>query len=761
MSRVPKPDLSRRTALTLVLLLTLLGGVLRTVSLERPAIWGDEARTFARTFTTWQGMLGLLDEAGFMPGSYVGQWWIGQGMPVAFSTATTKPSTNPASPDFGLEPGEVYPTHRLAGGSIALSPRVIRIIPATCGILMIPAMYFLARRFVNRRLSVWAVAFTAISAYMLVYSRDAKMYMQLVFAATLHLACFFWWLRVTEGKWKNEPRTMLAWLAWVASGLLMISMQLIGLIVLGLQLIFLLSMPRVALWYVFPKDRGVWVWISRSCFPAIFGFAIGIALICWAPWAYYSTFNKFVDQVLPQDGSLNANVDSAGLGWVERYVEGREGPNLVMFNSTAYLTGWEWAKHDWWKTIPPDVRTTMVVLSSTLLIALVIGMLPWRSTAARNIRVLPMAWLILGVWLPSYAIYCVSFPASAPDEIVMHTLLNRDDVPASAVEHGQLARYAKTTLSEPPTLRQHWSNFKSWASDTTPGLGKQYAAMGEIDHWSWWKASLWLIALLVVMWAYPVWTRRGAVAWARGVAVGVAVIGLSWLVYLLADQLRKPVFMPRYVAVIWPMLAIATVVLISRVPTLALRMAAVALLVGLNVFQFSTRVWGETEPPSDLIARDVFDDRENIRIKTFLAGTWLNSGGAPAEGSFRSAPVQYYFWLLAKDPIRATEFQFMQYRRRMGLEHIEDLPIPQIRRQLRTNRELNRVIVWLESVAGRDPNDRTMLESMKTGWRQVSRQSFNAVDHWTWRGRYRLTRYEFERTPATRPTTNASAVRAD
>jgi hypothetical protein len=777
---VQQTDLSRTKALCLVVLLTLIGGVLRLASLDRPVVWGDEARTFGRVFTSWQNMLGLLNDAGFMPGSYVSQWWVGQGMPVGFKLASSQPSTNPADAEFGARPGEVVVTKRLAGGPIALEPKVIRAIPTVCGILMLPTMYFFARRLVNRKLSVGAVAFCALSAYLLVYSRDAKMYMQLMFATTLHLGCFLWWLRVTEGKWEERPRTLLAWLCWVASGLLMMSFQMIGAVVLAIELLVLLSMPRVALWYVWPRS---WKTIEgavesavrwpakvfnvvavpfRVSYPAIIGFVLGLVIIGSAPMGYYTTFNRFDNNVLPQSQDDQVDVDAAGLPWVRVYVQGRDGLNLFLFDATAWLTGWEWPRPDWWDDISPDRRTLLSTGSIAILLILLSAMIPWRAamsrlqneSAFRHIHTRPMVWIVLGVWLACYSIYCVSFRANSPLEVVGHLLLDSNQVPSDQTQQGVLGNYVVDAVrgnnKDTMSIGVAWDGLKSWSGQAYAGIAEGISQSLRLDRIAWWKLMVWMVALVVTMVAFPVWTKPGAKAWSKGLAVAVAVMVLSWLVYLGAMPLEKPVFMPRYISVIYPLLVVGVIVLIARVPTLALRSTVIALLVVMNGWQYANRVWGESEPPTDRMARDLYDDRKNNDVLTITNGVFRS--GAPGDGNFRSSPMRYYFWLLARDRISSMEMHTGTYDRKMGLDVIEGSPEGRIRRAVRDQPELTRVVLWMESAAGRPPRDRSAVSVLtRAGFELKQREVFNVFDHWTWRALYTTTRMEFVRSPSTKP----------
>jgi uncharacterized membrane protein len=143
--------------MALLALTTLLGATLRLVSLDRPSLWGDEAFTFSRICGSYRQMLGILQTDGFMPLHYSLYWWIGKHWD--------------------------------------LSPVVMRLPVAIAGIFMPPAMYFLSRQMRLPAPTALLIAlFTACSAYMLTYSRDAKMYMPFWTFAAAHVGCLLWWV---------------------------------------------------------------------------------------------------------------------------------------------------------------------------------------------------------------------------------------------------------------------------------------------------------------------------------------------------------------------------------------------------------------------------------------------------------------------------------------------------------------------------------------------------------------------------------------
>jgi hypothetical protein len=225
-------------AWVLVIGLTLLGGVLRFSFLDRPPIWGDEAMTYMRISGNYRQMLDALQDAGFSPLHYSLLWWIRDGMRVwavrepapqtrSATTSTTAPTNAPATR---------WKPVRLVPGGVSMTPFMMRLVPALCGTLMIPAMYFLAVQIVSRRAALLTALFTACSAYLLGYSRDAKMYMDFWLFCALSAGTLLWWLRV---------RTLSSWLCWIASSIAMLGLHAgPGTILLGIELLIVLTARR-------------------------------------------------------------------------------------------------------------------------------------------------------------------------------------------------------------------------------------------------------------------------------------------------------------------------------------------------------------------------------------------------------------------------------------------------------------------------------------------------------------------------------------
>lgn len=310
----------QRHPLFTLLLLTLIGGVLRFGYIEKPAIWGDEAQTWRRISGNYQQLVDELRIAGFMPGQYVLTWWIKEGFPIWGEYQPGQaPNVRSRGPEIDYNPRSTSrqkwenftPTLRLVKEGFEPTPLVMRFLPALCGTLMVPAMYFLASRLVARRTALLVALFTCFSAYLLNYSRDAKMYMQFWFFAALHVGCLLWWLEayrrrapvvvserladetivggvhqilperhinrigdaftaapaerrvVTDTSYPSRLETAVRWMAWITSGLGMIAFNAIGLGIVGIEvLIFLATIPLRSQW-IASLVRGAWNLLPR------------------------------------------------------------------------------------------------------------------------------------------------------------------------------------------------------------------------------------------------------------------------------------------------------------------------------------------------------------------------------------------------------------------------------------------------------------------------------------------------------------------
>jgi hypothetical protein len=302
--------------------ITLVGGVLRFALLDRPPLWADEAYTYSRVCGTYREMLDVLKYDGFPPLHYEGYW--------------------------------------LLGRTCRLTPAQMRLIPAAAGTAMIPAMYFLAVQITGRRrTALLAALFTCLSAYLLSYSRDAKMYMAAWLLAALCIACFGWWVR---------SRLRVAWLAFVACGLAMAGLHLATLAVLVVPVAVMLSVPR--------RARSWRAWAAL---------AAGIIVIVAGPAGYQLGFNRWSERI-DEVGFASAS----GLAWVETVNMGRSGPDLVVSAGTAHVYGWEWPSVFFRALVfrtPTDVTHAYMTGAGVLGLLLAAGAVAWmrrRSSRAAD-----------------------------------------------------------------------------------------------------------------------------------------------------------------------------------------------------------------------------------------------------------------------------------------------------------------------------------------------------------------------------------------
>jgi hypothetical protein len=743
------PRILRRNHLLLLLAITLLGGILRFWNLSQPALWGDEAATYSRICGDYQDLIDILQFNGFVPLHYELYHWIRSGMPLwarvehrtmkpvpvrgGFfwrAQASTKPSTHPTTKPFLVGEDPIFQD------GVRMTPVVMRLVPAIAGTLMIPAMYFLAMQVSNRRTALIAAIFTAASAYMLVYSRDAKMYMHFWLFCALSVACLLWWLRV---------RTRIAWLSWIASSLAMCGLHAPGAVLLGIELLIFLSHDRQ--WWLtgailligfvlsgflhgqtrlfsariddrwllcgfaftlgafalfFPRRRD---W-KRPLF-----FLVGLSIILSGIGGYYLKFNRFKERI--EEDNWNVSM----LQWVDLYNKDRTPGNLVGFPVTAYLMSWEWTQPSEEPNVDP--RALKLLHGSVYAIAtvLLIGLLPWRKTRDSDIATevaMPVGrktlWMLGWILIPAYAFYCVSMGG-------------------------------KSTLQK-----------NSWTSGYTSPTS--FLA----DTFQWMRSTPWLLPVLACLAAAVVLLSAGS-WWARLTKLGSVIVALAVIylicqgTFLLITDLNRralannehwhSLWMPRYLGIVWPAFAIVVAGVLARLPK-TLRVAAVALLVVINLAQFVSRLRA-SEPPTDRIAADMLDTASN---RTYLLASFVNGWGArPGEGLYMTVAWRYYMAELCNMKLAPQDFRS---NRQLFINtfkpNINETPL-RIAADLKRSPQIGHIVVWDKiERSGIDANrDDLVRTQLGPAWRRMSEKTFSAFDHWTWQKLYEVRRREYVR----------------
>jgi len=691
-----------------LLLITLFGGILRFSYIDRPPLWGDEAMTYSRVAGTYRELLGQLVKDGFGPLHYSAYWALAR--------------------VFNMD------------------AFVMRFIPALAGSLMVPAVYFLARQFVSVRTALLASLITACSAYMLVYARDAKMYAHFWLFCTLCMACFLWWMR---------SGTRLSWLCWVAAGCAMIGTHAPGFVILAIQPLFLLTHAKLKWW-------------KALCF------LIGLGVIVSGPVGYYAYFNQFQERT-------EENWGNSGITWVQGYNAGRTGLQSVLMTTSAFLYSWEWPKVRNYDQLRPWVLTLGQTATWLTLGLLALGAMPWprawrgtrgerdvqdpvetrevdSSRDAPNIDPLdvsPEAWwrrlLWLGVWLvlPVYGFYAASVnnPASPLDWIestrdvvgnwllltlgvVLITVLTfvraARAVCASAVVGGALMLFVGALASVGPA--------------------KFFEATGT------WVS--WITQPMVLLGATPVvlalaWVWSGESTWQRSkkllqlVVVTAVVVGLCFGIFVaMQGHEPKDVRMPRYIGTVWPALVIVVACLLRRLPGVALRWGAIALLLFGNLFNFSMRIWANSEPPFDRMAADVHAS-SSVTSNTRTYYPYSDGGAAPGEGDLRRHQGKYHLAIAFGRDLSPGEFRSNKANEWFRLNEQKDNALVS---DVKASPHLKRIIVWdRPDLKNPDARDRLLPRLRQSGWTPADEQLFVVRDHWDWREKSLARRRVYER----------------
>jgi 4-amino-4-deoxy-L-arabinose transferase-like glycosyltransferase len=575
---------------------------LRFSSLDRPEIWYDEAATFHRVTSTYADLLAVLRTDGFVPLHYNLYWLIAQ--------------------------------------TFTLTPAVMRFAPALAGTLMVPAVYFLASQFVGRRPALLAAAFASVSAWLMVFSHDAKMYMHFWLFVTLHVGSLMWWM----GTGRRVP----FWCA-AASGCAMAGLHATGFLVLGLDLIFFLAHPRTT-------------WKRALAFTLL------ILLVVAGPAGYYLGFNRFAD-------SVGANWNWSGIQWVEWRNQGHPTATLLADTAASYLFAYNFIGEPTFggpDVTPPSRPILLAAYAALAAVAalLLLGLFPWRVGDPDEPRPLPrpLALFCLTTWLflPVYVFYCASVVGFASP----FTLL-------------------------PPYV---------------------WAVAGAV--------------LPVLLMSLPRSRRR-----ALHTLLPVAIPLLLCLVVYLAMRGRTPpgsIWMPRYLGIIFPALAIVVGVLFMRLPR-PLRFAAIALLLSVNLAQSLARLCLPTEPPISVVARDVWSARDPAGdSRTYVQ---VRSGfGPPGSGTITNNVGLYHLRLLSGQLVRPIEFRFTSADRITPVRRYSNPAL--IAWDVEQSPHVRQITLWTEENETTSASLDRLLAALGPAWHLRSTTPYPVRVYWTWSDLY-------------------------
>ena len=593
-----------------LLLIIVFGGLLRFAYLEHPTLWGDEVATWQRTNGTFQDLLENNRGDGFVPLHYELYWALRQAWP---------------------------PT-----------PWMMRLPTAIAGILMIPAMYLLARQLVRPRVALMVALMTASSAYMLNYSRDAKMYMECWFFVALHAGCFIWWLRGGGG---------VAWWGWVAAGCAAVGFHSTAWLVIAVGLVMFLTQGRIGFWRPM-------------------AYVLGLAIIGAGPAMFYYGYNSWAERsggLAPGAIETGGDADrrNSGFAWVADCVRNKTGPQLVSESASAYMVGYSRSE----EVIGPDDTVPIPVWILNLAWGFVTGMVLMLLVAAvrwpvrkgtelqgENAGPPPTAWWRVALWvacwvvLPTYGLfYCRSMemPASPMDWL------------ANAREYvGWNWKWLVPLCLALCWAGARWTWIKwalAWALALAVAsvLGwciKEGGVEWYVNLMDWGGTSA-MAGSLVVLGIAVSWAACPARRWQR--ALGLVLVGAGVLLmcqggWLVWDVLRQraekagqahwqPLWMPRYLGIIWPAVALAICIAVSRLPGRPLRWVVFAAVIAANLAQYGARIVLDNEPRIDLVAADIVRGNGNPLVRVYVNGG--RGGSSPAMASINGRVGQYYLAL--------------------------------------------------------------------------------------------------------------------
>jgi hypothetical protein len=577
-----------------------------------------------------------------------------------------------------------YEMHWVIAQFTKPTPTVLRLPPAICGTLEVLAIYFLARQLLPVSTSLLAAAFAAFSGFLIFYSRDAKMYMETWFFTTVGVASLLWWFR-TRTRWRST-----AWFCWVAASAAACGIHSAS------------ALPVVALSPLLLLTKRSPHWKEAVLL------VVGLLLILSGPAGYYLKFNKFID---------NADDDAGqywGIGWVERYNRGMDGPQLLRHAATALGMGWAWPKAavpgGGWQTylsetdIPPAMLKWPKIAAEVLLCILIAAALPWpRFLRPRDDARGPepgwrvLLWLSLWILLPGYIFYC-------------HSVRDFD----SPMEHVVWPAWFWNALAQHVSLR--------FVMGGLLAVAMVVGACFRLTQSAVQKALVVAVMFGLVMVAYAMCRKDADLA---------AIEGHAW----------RSIWVPRYLGFIWPAMAMAVAALLMRLPTIYVRGAAIVVLLGVNAAFGIARFAVTTEPPAEQIARDVLDAQPpNAATRTYTA---IPPGSPdPGRGSLMMLPGRYYLYMLSgRRPDSPQEFRMLGgpvpfVLRNYGGERAVD--------ELRRSPKLTRIVLWENYSFDADHKEPDPLHGkLPAGWHLVSDRWYPVWTFWEWQQQWNYRRTEY------------------
>ena len=801
--------------------IVLLGGVLRFSFMSRPLLWGDDAYTVYRTHADYQAMLNILQNDGFTPLHYELYWLLGR-------AAGTKDSIISSSGQSVVH-------------SVGMTPLVVRLLPAFWGTLMVPAMYLLAVHLVRRRTALVIALFTACSAYLLGYSRDGKMYIMQWSLSALSAGCLLWWfksgLRIA---WLAWVASSLGMASSHMTGMALLPLEALFfltrsnvhwkqsiLFVIGLAIAIVPPagyMTQFNRWvqdqvedFGFEVEGLGWIgpYNEGRTGPELVRYAASAYLFSWEwPKSVHSSKRPAADPStergiptwiligLKTATALFILLAAAGaMPWSRKLRGIRDDeptPPQPWWRVVLWIGAWliipiyfiycrsvtDFASpKDWWGDIGAFLAGNA-----------------WTDPAG-GVRI--AFWIVLAVAAAIVATLVFFFPRFRRAVVLLFPLL--------AVA-GLLVAILRSGIPSATPRGAEWVG----------------PVARPIQQWTDWMADPVLIAGLVIVlpgvalfYCAPTWRKRLARV-GQFAVVTAALLACCWVIYdrvqnkfnkevaqvlepsaqdttasaVLAryspgqiEQAKERVearawqsiFMPRYVGFVWIAFGIALCALLMRLPTRGLRIAAIALLLGVNLAQFAGRLFAGTEPPLDRVAHDVWRyDSHNPQYdptgRVYVDDSPVGGSGHPGWGLMAGQQGKYYLGLERGYWIHPTEWKSASSTRYFDIHPIAGSGGPNGGGPRRGNGSaglaglasearsgtLKRVIVWEKHFGESSPDDMTAADPVERilgeHWERKSLQDYTVRFHWNWAQLYVYRRSEYVKKETATPAVSQSST---
>jgi hypothetical protein len=226
------------------------------------------------------------------------------------------------------------------------------------------------------------------------------------------------------------------------------------------------------------------------------------------------------------------------------------------------------------------------------------------------------------------------------------------------------------------------------------------------------------------------------------VAAILALCGLTYDLFHVLERDTRSVWVPRYLGVVWPAVALAVAALLMRLPTRPLRWAAVAFVLAVNLGQFGYRVLGDVEPRVDLITRDIWAAQDTGGpVRTYVRPIPANYG--PSGGGISNFVGRYYLSLA-----RGQHFTpwTMRFSRTESHARVWYVPTAQfVANDVKRSPNLRRLITWEPIHKDQADAPSRVLPLLGPGWELVRTDDYPVYLHWNWQYVQTLRRREYSR----------------